>query len=90
LSETATFNDLGTTEMIVRTTRIMAPLGVTIPPPVETTLEVKMTTRTVHIEIIGGAPGRDGSDGSDGRDGADAAGAVDPGDLTLYFENGLT
>jgi hypothetical protein len=87
LSENVTFNDLGTTEMIVRVSRIADPLGVQLSAPVETQLEVKMATPKVHMEIVGGKPGRDGTDG---RDGLDGIGAVDPGDLRLYFENGLT
>lgn len=87
MSEEAIFNDLGTTEMIVRTVRAATATTLEVTSPVQTTLNCQMTTRTVHIEIVGGAPGRDGTDG---RNGVDAAGAVDPGDLTLYFENGLT
>lgn len=77
-------NDLGTTEMILRTVRAATATSVEVTSPVLTTLNCLMTARTVQIDIVGGLPGRDG------RDGIDGVGAVDPGDLTLYFENGLT
>jgi hypothetical protein len=80
-------NDLGTTEMILRTVRAATATSVEVTSPVLTTLNCLMTARTVQIDIVGGAPG---NDGTDGRDGIDGVGAVDPGDLTLYFENGLT
>jgi hypothetical protein len=80
-------NDLGTTEMILRTVRAATATSVEVTSPIQTTLECQMVSRTVQMEIVGGAPGRDGTDG---RDGIDGVGAVDPGDLTLYFENGLT
>lgn len=35
----------------------------------------------VEVQVVGGAPGPRGLDGS---------GVADPGDLILYFQNGLT
>lgn len=45
------------------------------------------------VAVVVGIPGRDGKDGRDGRDGQDATNSdgtpVDPGDLTLIFNNVL-
>lgn len=74
MSEILTLHELGTTQMIVRTDRIALATGVEVTSPVsETALELRMTTRRVDVQIMGGAPGTDGRDG-EGFD-------TDPGDL---------
>jgi hypothetical protein len=65
LSEDVTFNDLGTTELILRTVRASNATSLEVTSD-QTTITCQMASRTVHMEIVGGVPGRDGIDGTDG------------------------
>jgi hypothetical protein len=92
LSEALTFNDLGTTEMIVRTTRVASATEVEVAPPTsETTFTLPTISRRIDMVVSGGPPG---GEGQPGRDGllvivTEPAESYDPGDFTLIFDNKL-
>lgn len=92
MSEAVTLNDLGTTDMLVRTSRPSMVTAVEVEAPeVVTELQLRMTTRTVHLAVTGGPPGGQGERGADGVIVVvtEPAETYDPGDFTLIFENKL-
>lgn len=92
MSEALTFNDLGTTEMIVRTTRAATATEVEVTSPTpETTIVLPTISRRIDMEVSGGPPGGQGERGIDGLLTiiTEPAENYDPGDFTLIFENKL-
>lgn len=92
MSEALTFNDLGTTEMVVRTTRVASATEVEVTPPTsETTFSLPTISRKVEMNVMGGPPGGEGQPGRDGMVVivTEPAESYDPGDFTLIFENKL-
>lgn len=91
MSEIGFVNDLGTTEMILRTVRAATATSVEVTSPVQTTLQCQMVSRTIQMEIVGGPPGGPGEPGRDGTLIVITAPAdeYDPGDFTLIFDNKL-